>query len=252
MRSFDILIVYPNALFTYKFFRVLLEDTVVTGICWFLMRCFIIWLDNVYPYSKGIAKRIALQAPMALLINCGSLLIINEGVQYFLYHQPTPKIVYTHHIWIYAIWTLIQNAIYITIYLISWFKLIEKEKATKTNKETQQKLSIKLGNKNIYLDIHNISFCTVTDNFTTLHTRENDTFIIERSLDQLATILPTEDFFRVNRQFIIHKDLVKAIQKQENGKIKLLFKDSPQLPTSISISRIKAPFFKKWLQQQIA
>lgn len=253
MRSFDILIVYPDAFLTLRFFKTLAEDTLVTTLCWYAMRSYVIWLDQVYPFQKNVAQRIILQVPAALVINCGLLLMINETIQHYYYQKPTPTVVYTHHIWVYAIWTLLQNAIYITLGLLRAFKSFETTPSdVKLPLAQPNKLAIKLGNKEFYVAFSNISYCTVTDHLTAVHTNHEETFIIEKSLDQLTALLPAQDFFRVNRQFIIHKSLVKSLEKQENGKVKLCLKEAAKLPPSVSVSRIKAPSLKKWLKQQAA
>jgi hypothetical protein len=251
----NIYIVYPETLFTYRFFRTLYEDSIITLICWFAMRSYIIWLDKVYPYQKGITKRIALQLPTAIIINSGLLIVITELVQYFYYHSPTAKEVYTHHIWVNGIWVIVQNGIYITLYLVAWFSYLQKEKKKESviidgeQNVLEQKLLIRLGNKNIYIDFSSICFCVVNDGLTSIYTNNNEFFLTEKSLDQLCDILPEAYFFRANRQFIIHKSLVSSIEKQENGKIKLHLKEKSQLPRFISVSRTKAPSLKKWMKQ---
>jgi DNA-binding LytR/AlgR family response regulator len=77
-------------------------------------------------------------------------------------------------------------------------------------------------------------------------TIEGKKFLVDSSLDKIETTIPASLFFRLNRQFIIHRQLVFGFEKGENGKIDVLIKELNPFPQTIPVSRIKAPSFKSW------
>jgi len=67
----------------------------------------------------------------------------------------------------------------------------------------------------------------------------------ERSLDELATFLDPQQFYRANRQFLINRSALKEVVQYFNGK--LLVKMTPQPSEQVVISREKVTQFKKWI-----
>ncbi|RAJ08863.1 LytTR family two component transcriptional regulator [Chitinophaga skermanii] len=72
-----------------------------------------------------------------------------------------------------------------------------------------------------------------------------ETEIIPQSLEELEQQLNPKQFFRANRQFIIHIDAIKQIHNSFNGKLKVEIKNSPT--TEIIVSREKAQLLKAWM-----
>jgi two-component system, LytTR family, response regulator len=78
-----------------------------------------------------------------------------------------------------------------------------------------------------------------------LVTMSNEKFITEhQTLDELETLLNPENFFRVNRQFIIHVQSVGKIKTTHKG---LTVQLKPPFNHEADISREKAAAFKKWI-----
>ena len=78
-----------------------------------------------------------------------------------------------------------------------------------------------------------------------LVTLSNEKFITEhQTLDELETLLNPENFFRVNRQFIVHVQSVGKIKTTHKG---LTVQLKPPFNHEIDISREKAAAFKKWI-----
>ncbi|MES2518409.1 MAG: LytTR family DNA-binding domain-containing protein [Bacteroidota bacterium] len=68
------------------------------------------------------------------------------------------------------------------------------------------------------------------------------------SMDEIEEMLNPDQFFRVNRQFIINRDFVQRVWGIENSKMMIKLKE-PHQAIEIDISRQKAPIFKKWLEK---
>jgi len=69
---------------------------------------------------------------------------------------------------------------------------------------------------------------------------------VPHTLEELEQQLDPNDFFRVNRQFIVHVDAIQNIFNHFNGKLKLQLKQHPE-EIEILVSREKASLLKAWL-----
>jgi len=67
------------------------------------------------------------------------------------------------------------------------------------------------------------------------------------TLDEIENQLNPKDFFRVNRQYIIHINSIASIQKYFNEKAKIILRRDPE--AEVIVSRIKMPNFKIWLDE---
>lgn len=74
------------------------------------------------------------------------------------------------------------------------------------------------------------------------------TYCLEQSLDKVEKKLPPDLFFRLNRQCILHRQLIAGFRRGENGKLTVLLADNPFFPAELPVSRTKAPAFKEWFE----
>jgi DNA-binding LytR/AlgR family response regulator len=71
------------------------------------------------------------------------------------------------------------------------------------------------------------------------------TEIVPLTMEELELQLSPKQFFRANRQFIIHIDGVSQVQHYFNGKLKVVMKGNAD--TEIIVSRDKANLLKGWM-----
>jgi len=67
------------------------------------------------------------------------------------------------------------------------------------------------------------------------------------TLEEIEEVLDPKNFFRANRQFIIHFHAIQSFKSLENQKLVVTLL-SPNHKEVIDISREKAPAFKKWME----
>ncbi|BAP31417.1 two component system response regulator [Chryseobacterium sp. StRB126] len=79
------------------------------------------------------------------------------------------------------------------------------------------------------------------------HLADGRQYVVEFTLEQLERELNPSLFFRANRQFIINKTAVDAVEYFFNGR--LLVKVHPLPQEQIIVSKAKAMDFRKWLDQ---
>ncbi len=79
-------------------------------------------------------------------------------------------------------------------------------------------------------------------------TKGNERFSLDDTMDEIETILDPDAFYRINRQYIVNKDMIQRVWGLENLKLMVKLKE-PHQAVEIDISRQKAPVFKKWLEK---
>jgi DNA-binding LytR/AlgR family response regulator len=68
--------------------------------------------------------------------------------------------------------------------------------------------------------------------------------IVDKNLTELEANLPSDQFFRINRKFIVNQKAIDRF-KPDNGKIQIFLK--PELTETIHVSKETAPDFRKWI-----
>ncbi|GGH03467.1 LytR/AlgR family response regulator transcription factor [Pedobacter zeae] len=79
------------------------------------------------------------------------------------------------------------------------------------------------------------------------HTADGKQYVVEFTLEQLEHELDPAIFFRANRQFVINKNAVNAVEYFFNGR--LLVNIHPSAHEQVLVSKAKAMHFRKWLDQ---
>lgn len=90
-----------------------------------------------------------------------------------------------------------------------------------------------------------IAFFKSLNNITFAHLYSGESLIVSNTLEVLVQELDPKDFFRVNRQYIVHMDAIQKVHNFFNGKLKLNLRNYPN--EGITVSRNKAPEFKAWM-----
>lgn len=82
-----------------------------------------------------------------------------------------------------------------------------------------------------------------------LVTQTGERYILDYStMEEIELILNPNQFYRVSRNCIVNIDAVQSLKSLANLKLQLVLK-APNHKLDISISRDKAPTFKKWLEK---
>jgi len=76
-------------------------------------------------------------------------------------------------------------------------------------------------------------------------TFDRHTYLLDGTLEELEQELDPKLYYRVNRQYIIHRDAIDHIKLYFNGKLLLSLK--PPSEERIVVSKAKAPYFKEWV-----
>ena len=76
-------------------------------------------------------------------------------------------------------------------------------------------------------------------------TFENQTFIIDKKLEDIENEIDPTIFYRANRQFVVNRNAISNIKYYFNGK--LIVNTNPRFEERIIISKAKATEFKNWV-----
>ncbi|MEM1260553.1 MAG: LytTR family DNA-binding domain-containing protein [Bacteroidota bacterium] len=99
----------------------------------------------------------------------------------------------------------------------------------------------------IPLPTSEIAYFMVDTGLSKVVTVGNRTFLLERKLEDIESELDPNDFFRVNRQFIVQRKAIKSLQLYFNRK--LILNIDPKPPEKIVVSKVKAPKLKLWIDK---
>lgn len=71
-------------------------------------------------------------------------------------------------------------------------------------------------------------------------------YLIDYTLEQLEEMLDPQDFYRINRKYIVSIGAIKSVAAYTNSRLKVLLKEPPD-KEEVLISREKVEAFKGWL-----
>ena len=109
----------------------------------------------------------------------------------------------------------------------------------------RERFMISIGTKIHSVEVADIAFFFTEEKATFLVNKTGQFMPLEYSLDQLMGLLNPNQFFRVNRQFLIARSAIQAINAYSAGKLKLNLTPTAREEVFVSLSRMTE--FKDWL-----
>jgi hypothetical protein len=106
-------------------------------------------------------------------------------------------------------------------------------------------LLVNQGKAQVPIFLNEIAYLHIAGALCVLKKMDGQSFSIDQNLEQLELTLPLEDFFRLNRQIIAHRQAIRKVESDGTGR--LLLQLSPSFSDEVSISRKKAAQFKHWM-----
>ena len=119
---------------------------------------------------------------------------------------------------------------------------IERKKSFKKN------FLIPHRDKLIPIETAQIAYFKVNETEAEIALMDGKTYHHHFTLDYLASVLDPQQFYRVNRQFLIAYEAIQEIEHYEDRKLLLLLKSSRA--ERILVSKAKGPAFLKWVQSR--
>ncbi|GAB3558799.1 LytR/AlgR family response regulator transcription factor [Spirosoma fluminis] len=97
----------------------------------------------------------------------------------------------------------------------------------------------------IPVEVSDIAYFYSEDGISLFRTVKGQKYPIDYTLDDLETMIDPSQFFRANRQYIIHISSVVKIHQYFNYKLKLILQ--PAADGEVLVSRDRSGEFKKWM-----
>lgn len=233
---------YSNIQFNSFFAIRYLVDTVQGYAAWLIVREIIFWLDRRLPYQAGIGNRILVQVGLTTLAGLVFIAVSTEILSLIVKNEPAPLDFYTIDLIIIGIWFFVINGVYFGIYFYKSL-VIAGQKRPEIEKKG---ILVKTGNQSLLVQDSEIAMLIVEDDYVSLISFAGKKYLLDQSLDKLEQTLPTESFFRINRQAILHRQAIKGFSRIENGKLRIQLAFETKSSPELSISRIKAAAFRAW------
>ncbi|MFR9649389.1 MAG: LytTR family DNA-binding domain-containing protein [Rikenellaceae bacterium] len=96
------------------------------------------------------------------------------------------------------------------------------------------------------IEVEDSAFFYISEDRVKVTTLDGSCYPIDKSLEQLAELLPEHDFHRANRQFIISRKAVKDISVWFGSRLSINL--VVEIPEKIIVSKARVSRFKEWIQ----
>lgn len=247
--AFNYYLTYTNISLNWFLVLTYTIDTVQGYMAWWAVRYFILYLDRKLPYERGTGRRIIIQIISTTILGLFIISLLTELVSLIARGKTAPIIFYTVDLFIIGIWFFVVNGIYIVLhYYHEWNGLKTKRETELADKAGG--IRVKHGKQEIFLKFDELWAFFVEGEYTAVCHNTGKKYFMDESLDKIEKKLPQTIFFRLNRQFILHRQLITGFKRLENGKISVFTQVNEIIPTEVQVSRIKAPAFKSWFRAE--
>lgn len=198
-------------------------------------------LNKKKPWLQGVYKRGLLQLFFGLVIPALLSILITFLQWEFIWHK---HLVHDN----YFKYEFLPQLLFIVVVNLC-FAIAHLFEKVSTQGKTEHK-PILIGNKGSRktpISSENTSCIYLKNGVIYLINNSGDQLILSDNMDAYEKLLPSEDFFRANRQFIINKQACQSYKAASNGKIEVAL--SPK-SIPILISQKRASSFRSWINSK--
>jgi DNA-binding LytR/AlgR family response regulator len=114
-------------------------------------------------------------------------------------------------------------------------------------KKYKERFVIKVGEHLKSVEVKEILFFFSLEKTTFAQTKDGRKHILDFTLDQLEGLLNPEEFFKINRKYIVSVASIQDMISHTNSRLKLLLKTSDD--TDVIVARERVQEFKDWLDK---
>ena len=243
---------------TRSFFVDLAGGFFIALLLWELIRYVIKKLDQRVDWFAQPVLRISLQLLFGVAIPAFLSFVFTMFYMQLAYQQDIFQTSWLHSEFFVVILIIVMiNLVYFTwwLFIKSHSEQNEKSILLSTSQHPTSNanfivtpIQVTKGNSNILLQPSEIAYVLLDGDYSFIFTSNNDHFVTTYTLDELFKKLDETQFFRANRQTIIHRSACKSYRRMENGKIGLQLEPNPKTP--VIISQKRASDFRKWITGQ--
>ncbi|MGY0038470.1 LytR/AlgR family response regulator transcription factor [Pedobacter sp. NJ-S-72] len=114
--------------------------------------------------------------------------------------------------------------------------------------KTRNRFMVKVGKLIKTVPADQVAYFMADDKYLFLVTNDQQNYIIEETIGSLEPKLNPENFFKINRKFIIHINAIKEMYKLSRNRVRINLSPKPE-NVEVVVSEERAEAFKKWLDQ---
>ena len=209
---FNYYLTYNNISFSWRTLLTFSIDTLEGYAAWAAVHFIILYLDQRLPFQENVLKRLIIQIVTTLFAGMFIIVVLTVIIHYAFTDGPIPVSFFSYDIFIISVWFLVINGIYIAIHFYSEWRISES-KRVEENKIKKGGLNVKSGKQELFLNYGDIAGFNVDGDYIICYTMDGKKFLLDQSMDKLEKFLPTSSFFRLNRQTLIHRQIVYWFRK---------------------------------------
>lgn len=109
----------------------------------------------------------------------------------------------------------------------------------------KERFTIKVGEHLKVFEVDEINAFLSQHKTSYLLTKQGRQYPLEKSLEEIDSLLSPKSFFRINRAFIVHINAIKDIISYSNSRLRVVLNHDLDEPLIVSRERVKD--FKQWL-----
>lgn len=210
-------------------------------------------LDKRLPWNEGVRKRLLIELSLQLIFIIMALNALIISITYFIYGGfysfSDLMLINISVVSVTFFFSSIDTGIY---FYHNWASVSGKTKDNPEPAELKKPIQISLGKVQHQVPQQDIQCAISEAGSAMIITKEDRKLIYSESLDSLMKNLAPQEFFRANRQTIVHHTLIKSIKPLEHGKVEAHLQLINGDAQNVVVSRTKAAEFRRWLKAQSA
>ncbi len=105
----------------------------------------------------------------------------------------------------------------------------------------------RVGQRLFFVEVGDIAFFQADNKVVYLVDKEGNKYLVDYTLERLEQLLDPQEFFRLNRKFIVKISSIEQIKPYFNNRLKLVMKGSAS-NDDLVISRERVPEFRVWAE----
>lgn len=114
-------------------------------------------------------------------------------------------------------------------------------------KKYKERFVVKIGEHIKTIEVNHIRYLFSQEKATFINDIHNKKFIIDFTLEQVEELIDPDQFFRINRKYLISMKAIRDIVSYSNSRLRILLNDNDDMDAIVS--REKVQDFKRWLDR---
>lgn len=226
----------------------------ITVLVWWANDLLYTHLDQHLSFQQHPRRRLMQQIMLGSLLTIGVFSILYPTVTLIFYGTWPSLAGFSAGMLVCLVISGLVNSWYLGFYLFQALLLSQAAPATAGPAASgPAKIAVPTGSKTLFLMAAEIAYLYSSGGMVWVVATSGQKLLT--SLDAFTSIEPqlsATDFFRLNRQYLVHWQSVRLVAEESNRKLLVQLLpgfSSPSVPLVVGVSRYRASAFRQWLRQ---